>query len=77
MSKILNDLHADGIEIIVKQDDGDISVKGEYIVDVQYVKENGKYEDGQYLAGYRGLANKEDAEFLARAFIDGYKWGKS
>lgn len=72
MSEILNelnDLHADGIEVQIKRND-EI-----YEVDVQYVREDGKYEDGEYLAGYTGLKTEDDAEFLARAFISGYKLG--
>ncbi len=70
MSTILNDLHAEGIEVIIEKDiDG-------YAMDAKYIKDDGKYEDGEYLAGYTGLTTQEDAEFLARAFIAGYKLGE-
>lgn len=72
MSTILNDLHADGIEVIIEKD----SENDGYAVDAKYIKDDGKYEDGEYLAGYTGLTTQEDAEFLARAFVAGYKLGK-
>lgn len=70
MSTILNNLHADGIAVRVERDDDG------YAVDVQYTRDDGRYEDGEYLAGYTGLTTQEDAEFLARAFIAGYQLGK-
>lgn len=70
MSTILNDLHADGIEVRIEADG-----KG-YAVDVKYVSDDGKHEDGEYLDGYTGLTTEDDAEFLARAYIAGYKQGK-
>lgn len=70
MSTIINDLYLNGIEVIVLKD-GD-----SYAVDVKYIKDNGKYEDGEYLDGYTGLTSQEDAEFLARAWINGFRLGK-
>lgn len=71
MHKQLNDLKIYNIDVIISEDDD------QYSVDIKYIGEDGKYEEGEYLAGYTGLANAEDAEFLARAYIDGYKTRKA
>jgi len=70
MSTYLNDLFYDGIEVIVDKDGKD------WRVDVRYNRDDGKYEDGEYLAGYNGIDTEDNAEFLARAFIAGYKLAK-
>lgn len=67
MTTVINDLFADGVEVIYGKDNE------KYYVDVKYVKETGKFEDGEYLAGFTDLTTEDDAEFLARAFVAGYK----
>ena len=69
MSSIINDLFYDGIEVIIKKDDS------KWAVDIKYNKDDGKYEDGEYLGGFAGVSSEDDAELLARAFIFGYKLG--
>lgn len=76
MSTTLNDLHADGIAVKIEQEGDSRTGFTGWAVDVQYTSDDGKYEDGEYLAGYTGLTTEDDAEFLARAFIAGYKLGK-
>jgi hypothetical protein len=67
MATQLNDLHMHNMQVIISEDDGN------YSVDVKYTGEDGKFEDGEYLAGYTDISSADDAEFLARAYIDGYK----
>lgn len=70
MNKMINGLWLDNIKIIIgKNDNG-------YFVDVRYISDDGEFEDGEYLDGYTGLSNQEDAEFLARVWIAGYKLAK-
>ena len=76
MSTILNDLHADGIAVRIEAEGDSRTGFSGYAVDVQYIKDDGKYEDGEYLDGYTGLTTEDDAEFLARAYIAGYKLAK-
>ncbi len=62
----LNDLYMYGLEVITYKD-GEV-----YSVDV---RENDT--DGDIIAGYTDLTSEDDAEFVARAFIDGYRLGKA
>lgn len=71
MSTILNNLYADNIEVIIESE-----APGIWAVDVKYTGENGPYEDGEYIDGYTNLKTQEDAEFLARAWINGYQAAK-
>lgn len=67
----INELHADKLEVRVWFD-SDANV---YNVDVI---NNDLPEDADTLmAGYTSLESQEEAEFLARAWVQGYKLGKA
>lgn len=70
MATQINELHADKLEVRIWFD-RDNSI---YNVDVI---DNDLPDDADTLvAGYAGLKTEEEAEFLARAWIGGYKLGK-
>lgn len=70
MSTQINELHADKLEIRIWFDsDGKF-----FNVDVI---DNDLPDDADTLvAGYTELATEQEAEFLARAWVNGYKLGK-
>lgn len=67
MSEVLLDLRKYGLEIIIEK----IGDK-EWAVDLKYVSDDGKYEEGEYLAGYNGLTSLREANFLAQIIINSY-----
>ncbi len=71
MSTQINDLYADKLEVRIWFDGDDKT----YMVDV-INNDLPDYAD-TLVAGYWGLKSEEEAEFLARAWIGGYKIAKS
>lgn len=71
MSTQINELWTDKLEVRVWFDnDGNF-----YNVDV--INNDLPDDEDTLVAGYTEIATEEEAEFLARAWIDGYKLGKA